>query len=96
MIVLVFDTEVRSVATINAAFLERTITWIRFARGGGTSFVEAIEDGVALDPSIIVVLTDLEGPFGPAPGRTPVLWCVPRQTGASRRAPFGTVIELRY
>ncbi len=91
--VLVFDETVRSQRVMRGADWERELTGIDFARDGGTSFAPMIAAAARIDPAIIVVLTDLDGPFGPAPGRTPVIWAVP---GPAPRQPppFGRVLSL--
>ena len=94
--VLVFDTAVRSATRIEATDLVRAITQIEFARGGGTSFVDVVDEAAALDPSIIVILTDLHGPSGDAPKGVPVLWCVPASVDAGAAPRFGRVIGLDF
>lgn len=89
--VIVFDTRVISEHKVDTADLEREIRNIDFARGGGTSFVEVIDRAMTLDPSIIVVLTDLCGPFGDDP-RIPVIWASPDERAPD--PPFGRVIHL--
>lgn len=91
--VLVFDEGVRSHAMMRGMDWEGEIARVGFARGGGTSFVEVLAAATALAPSVIVVLTDLDGPFGPAPGRVPVIWAVPGPEPA-RQPPFGRVLSL--
>ncbi|WP_298836811.1 VWA-like domain-containing protein [uncultured Roseobacter sp.] len=60
-------------------------------RGGGTSFVDVLLKAEALDPSAIVILTDLDGPMGARPG-VPVIWAVP---GVPASPPaFGDVVTL--
>lgn len=65
---------------------------LRFRGGGGTSFVEPIEAALATNPSAIVVLTDLYGPFGDAPGRIPVFWVCPQTN--PKPPPFGGVVPV--
>jgi predicted metal-dependent peptidase len=60
-------------------------------RGGGTSFVDVVATAARLDASLAVILTDLDGPFGPAP-TMPVVWAVP--DGDRPAPPFGTVLSL--
>jgi hypothetical protein len=64
----------------------------RFAprRGGGTDFGPALAAAAALDPAAIVVLTDLDGPFGPPP-RAPVIWAA---TAPAAAPPFGRLLDL--
>lgn len=61
-----------------------------FRIGGGTDFADLFEQAGKLQPSIAVVLTDLDAPTPPVPG-FPVIWAVPKP-GAE--APFGTVLEI--
>jgi predicted metal-dependent peptidase len=90
--VLVFDEAVRSRARMRGADWEREIAGVAFARGGGTSFVEVLAEAARLDPAAIVILTDLDGPFGPPP-RVPVIWAVPDADRAPP-PPFGRVLSL--
>jgi hypothetical protein len=62
-----------------------------FRRGGGTAFAAVIEEAGRLDPSALVILTDLEGPAGPAPA-FPVIWAVPGRCPPD--APFGRVLAM--
>ncbi|MEL6169314.1 MAG: VWA-like domain-containing protein [Pseudomonadota bacterium] len=70
---LAFDTEVHDRRRLDTGPMPDNA---RFRRGGGTSFLGLIEEAVRLDPSVLVVLTDLDGPMGPAPS-FPVIWAVP-------------------
>lgn len=90
--VIAFDTEVQGVRQMRGAAWEEEIRSLPFKRGGGTDFAPAIAAAAALQPAAIVVLTDLDGPAGPPPGRIPVIWAVP---DAPPRTPgFGRVISL--
>ncbi|MDU8944040.1 vWA domain-containing protein [Ovoidimarina sediminis] len=60
-------------------------------RGGGTDFRPALGAALERDPSVIVVLSDLEGPAGPAP-RVPVIWAVPG--GGAAAPPFGRLLRI--
>ncbi|MEM9498080.1 MAG: VWA-like domain-containing protein [Pseudomonadota bacterium] len=62
---------------------------IRMRRGGGTAFAEVIEVARALRPSVLVMLTDLDGPVGPAPP-FPVIWAVP----VPATPPFGRCVTI--
>jgi predicted metal-dependent peptidase len=90
--VLVFDDGLRAQVRLQGQHWEREITGTAFSRGGGTSFVEVMEAAARLGPAMIVVLTDLDGDFGPPPGRIPVLWAVPEDPAAP--PPFGRVLSL--
>lgn len=89
--VLAFDTVVTGHTQMQGMAWESEIRRIDFARGGGTDFGPAIARALDLDPSVIVILTDLDGPCGPAP-KVPVIWAVPQETPP--RPPFGRVISL--
>lgn len=59
--------------------------------GGGTDFAPVFDAAKRLFPSILVMLTDLDAPFGQPPP-FPVLWAVPgRET---RQVPFGRVLMI--
>ncbi|WP_460275524.1 vWA domain-containing protein [Celeribacter sp. ULVN23_4] len=87
---IVFDHGIQLDQRLKARELDKELADLNFKRGGGTSFVEPVEAAMAHDPSIIVMLTDLFGPFG-VPPTAPVIWAVPR-TGAT--APFGKIVVL--
>lgn len=89
--VIVFDTKVLSQKKLDSFDLEGEIRKIDFARGGGTSFVDVLEKAQGIDPSIIVILTDLYGPFGEDPG-VPVIWASPEEQPPE--PPFGTLLSL--
>ena len=86
--VLAFDTEVHLETRLepHSRFPE-----LAFRRGGGTAFVDVIAAAQRLHASVLVVLTDLDGPAGRAPG-FPVIWAVPGDEPPE--APFGTVVRL--
>ncbi len=90
--VLVFDTEVLSHTKVEGIDLDAEVKKIKFARGGGTSFVDVMARAVEIEPSIIVMLTDLYGPFGAAPKGIPVVWASPEDTPP--KPPFGRLISL--
>ncbi len=91
--VLLFDTKVLNRTKLKGHHLKSEIAKIDFARGGGTCFVDVVNEAKALDPSIIVILTDLEGPFGETPGTIPVIWSIPFDT-PPHQPPFGKVISM--
>ncbi len=61
-------------------------------RGGGTDFAPAFTAAAQLNPSILIVLTDLEAPLPPPP-RFPVIWAVPDARHAPQPA-WGTRLDL--
>ena len=56
--------------------------------GGGTDFEPALARAAQHAPSLAVILTDLDGPTGPAP-RFPMIWATPGEA-----PPFGRVLRL--
>lgn len=89
--VLAFDTVVTGQSRMQGIAWESEIRRVDFARGGGTDFGPVIAAALALNPSVIVVLTDLDGPFGAAP-KVPVIWAIPQEKAPA--PPFGKVISL--
>ncbi|AZB55079.1 hypothetical protein EBL89_07050 [Cereibacter sphaeroides] len=89
--VLAFDTVVTGHTRMQGIAWESEIQRVNFARGGGTDFGPVIQSALELDPSVIVMLTDLDGPCGPAP-KVPVIWAVPQDEAP--KPPFGKVISL--
>ncbi len=61
-------------------------------RGGGTAFDPALARARQLNPSIVIVMTDLDGPIGPQPAPAPVLWAVPETVSGD--PPFGTRVDI--
>jgi len=90
--VLVFDTRVISHTKMKHGNWQDQITKVDFARGGGTDFHDVVAQAKDLDPSIIVILTDLHGSMGEAPGRAPVLWACPNSEPPEPK--FGRVLHL--
>ncbi len=86
---LVFDTEVHHRAPLDR---RENLSGHAFRRGGGTDYRAVLDEAGALNPSLIVVFTDLEAEIGPAPG-APIVWAVPDPP--DQRPAFGEVIALR-
>ncbi len=91
--VLAFDDAVQSTTRMTGRDWAGEITRLRLTGGGGTSFEGVVAAAGALAPSVLVVLTDLDGAFGPAPRSLPVIWAVP-DAATAPRPPFGRVIDL--
>lgn len=89
--VIVFDDGIHYVKKLAGIDFASELRQLKFGRGGGTSFVEPIEEAMKVDPSIIVVLTDLYGPFGPEPKRR-VVWASIEKENA--QPPFGHLLSL--
>jgi hypothetical protein len=92
---LVFDTAVRDRRRLTAADCAAMLGRLALTREGGTDFAPVLAEAAALAPAAIVLLTDLDGPFGPPPGRIPVIWAVPPGESRPAREPtFGRVLRL--
>jgi predicted metal-dependent peptidase len=91
--VIPFDEEARAAVRLDPAGWRQKLAGLELPRGGGTSFGPVLAAGAALRPSILVILTDLEGEFGIAPRGLPVVWAVPDATGVAP-PPFGRVLTL--
>jgi len=90
--VIPFDETPREAVRIDPTRWRSQIAQLDLPRGGGTDFGPVIAAAARLRPSVIVILTDLEGAVGPRPGSVPVIWAVP--DGAPPAPPFGRVISL--
>jgi len=89
---IVFDDGVHLVKDLDRDRLRDQLRGLVFNARGGTSFIEPVAEALKHDPSIVVVLTDLMGPFGPTPKQVPVVWASCGNIG--QRAPFGRTIYL--
>ncbi|EBA02584.1 hypothetical protein RB2150_10259 [Rhodobacterales bacterium HTCC2150] len=90
--VIVFNDGIISEQKLDGVDFEAEIRKVKLGQLGGTSFVEVIDRAVELNASIILVLTDLYGPFGKAPRNTPVIWATPKYS--AKEAPFGRILKL--
>lgn len=88
---LCFDETVYDHTVLKPAQCETALTSTDIRRDGGTSFVDVMDAARKLDPSIVVILTDLDGPFG-APPPFDVVWATPLASWSV--PPFGKVISL--
>ncbi|MEM6637351.1 MAG: VWA-like domain-containing protein [Pseudomonadota bacterium] len=89
---IVFDETVLSNAQLEGRDWMAEIAALDLARDGGTDFRPALAAARLLQPSAIVVLTDLDGPWGKAPGSIPVIWAVTAPPPA--QPDFGRVVSL--
>ena len=89
---IAFDDGVRWQLRLDPARWQSQLATLDWPRGGGTDFAPPIAAARALGASIAVVLTDLDGPFGPAPRALPVLWALRHE--AAFAPPFGQVLSL--
>lgn len=88
---LAFDEAVHETRRLDAAGWNG-LRDVALRTGGGTDFAPVLEAAGRLSPSITVVLTDLDAPFGPAPA-SPVLWAVPGRQPVEP-PPFGRVLRI--
>lgn len=86
-----FDEQIRARHVLRPAGMAAQITALRLARDGGTSFVDVLQQADQMGPSAVVILSDLEGPLGPAP-RCKVIWACP--VPPDHTPPFGRVLLL--
>lgn len=88
---LYFDETVFHHAVLSPSQCENALTSADVRRGGGTSFHDVMDEARKIDPSIVVILTDLDGPFGPPPPFD-VVWATPCASWSV--PPFGKVLSL--
>lgn len=88
---LCFDETVYQHAVLTPGQCENALTSAEFRRQGGTSFHHVMDEAWKIDPSIVVILTDLDGPFGPSPPFD-VVWATPLTSWSA--PPFGKVLSL--
>lgn len=89
---LAFDSEVRIETRLDLTGWGRQLAGLSLPQGGGTDFGPVLTRAAALAPSVLVVLTDLDGPVGPHKPCFPVIWAVPGPDLPP--APFGRAISL--
>ena len=90
---LAFDDRVHMDIEARPGAVGAALSTLPLRRGGGTDFAPVIARAASVDASVAVVLTDLDGPAGPAP-RFPVIWAV-AHAAVLPVAPFGQVLELQ-
>ena len=83
-----FDTSLHSQVRLDHA---DALKRLELRRGGGTDFGPVFAASQRLDPSLLIVLTDLDAPL-PANPRHPVIWAVP--CAIARKPAFGTVLAM--
>lgn len=89
---LVFDQAIRSETALEPATWRRTLADLALPEGGGTDFAPVLARASVLRPSLLVILSDLDGPLGTKPPPCPVIWASPDPE--PRAMPFGTVLSL--
>ncbi|TGD42070.1 hypothetical protein EEB11_16080 [Pseudotabrizicola sediminis] len=90
---IAFDDAVRWQTRLDPVRWQSQIGGLDWPRGGGTDFAPPLAAATALNASVVVVLTDLDGPFGPPPRALPVIWGL---RGDAPAPPFGQVLSLAH
>jgi predicted metal-dependent peptidase len=88
---LCFDDTVYHHAVLSPGQCENALRSADVRRDGGTSFQDVMDAARKIDPSIVVILTDLDGPFGPPPPFD-VVWATPCASWSV--PPFGRVLSV--
>ncbi len=89
---LAFDETVHSARELGPGGWDAALRARPLRRGGGTAFGDVLARAAELDASVAVIMTDLDGAFGPPPKGLPVIWAVPGPPPAP--PPFGRVLRL--
>ncbi len=89
--VIAFDDGVRWQVGLDPVRWQSQIAGFDWPRGGGTDFEPPLAAAQRLSASVAVLLTDLDGPCGPAPRGLPVIWAVPDDAA---QPPFGKLLSL--
>lgn len=88
---IAFDDGVRWQVRLDPVRWKGQLGGLVWPRDGGTDFAPPLAAARAMAASVVVVLTDLDGPFGAEPKGLPVIWAV---TANPPAPPFGRVLLL--
>lgn len=89
---LVFDEDIRSESVLDPANWRKSIATLDLPEDGGTDFRPVLARASALSASVLIVLSDLDGPTGERRPSCPVIWASPQ--AQPRAMPFGHVLSL--
>jgi len=89
---MVFDEDIRSEITLDPSNWRQTLATLDLPEGGGTDFRPVLARASALSASVLIVLSDLDGPAGERRPNCPVIWASPQ--AQPRAMPFGHVLSL--
>ena len=89
---MVFDEALRSETALTPANWRQTLASLELPEGGGTDFRPVLARASALSASVLIVLSDLDGPTGGKQPGCPVIWACPMAEPPSM--PFGSVLSL--
>ncbi len=91
---LAFDEAVRIDQPLDPSGWPAQLRALDLPQGGGTDFAPVLARASALDPSALVILSDMDGPTGPARPRFPVIWAAPQPEPPP--PPFGRALSLAH
>ena len=83
-----FDIEVHTRAVLDRP---DALLSLPFRRDGGTDYAQIFDTARSLEPSLLVMLTDLDARLGPNP-QIPIVWVVPKTP--PQNVPYGSVIRM--
>ena len=83
-----FDTDIHSQTRLDSP---DALKQVNLRRGGGTALEPVFTAALRLDPSVLIILTDLDVPV-PHPPRFDVIWAVPTRIG--KPLPFGVLLVM--
>lgn len=89
---LVFDEALRIDRALDPTNATRVLLTLELPRGGGTDFAPVLARAADLVPSVLVILSDMDGPVGAERPRFPVIWAAPQPDPPA--PPFGRVLSL--
>lgn len=88
MHLLAFDTEVHARLSLTEA---QDLTLDQLRSGGGTDFAPVMTEASQLDPSVLVMLSDVDAHLPPRPA-FPVIWAAPK--APVHRPDYGTLLVM--
>ena len=91
---LVFDEGLRIDQALDPAAWQTQLRALDLPQGGGTDFAPVLARAMALAPSALVILSDMDGPTGPARPRFPVIWATPQEPAPA--PPFGRALSVAH
>jgi len=89
---LIFDEDIQSEIPLDPANWRQTLATLDLPQGGGTDFRPVLAHANHLAASVLVVLSDLDGPAGDRAPNCPVIWASP--DAQPHAMPFGHVLSL--
>lgn len=87
-----FDTVAHAAMRLDPARGGRMLADVVLPQGGGTDLAPMLAAAQALDPAVLIVLTDLDAPLPAPPRGLAVIWAVPGPLSAAPQ--WGTLLDL--